>query len=75
MNLNLLKNIFNKWHVNIITDNITDIQSILKFATCIYIQQMMLKQNNAEFYCSSEWKWVAIGNFLIDTRKPKITPK
>lgn len=42
MNLNLLKNIFNKWHVNIITDNITDIQSILKFATCtgIYIQQM-----------------------------------
>lgn len=51
MNLNLLKNIFNKWHVNIITDNITDIQSILKFATCIYIQQMMLKQNNTIHVC------------------------
>lgn len=32
-------------------DNITDIQSILKFATCIYIQQMMLKQNNTIHVC------------------------
>lgn len=46
-----IKNILNKWHVNIITDNITDIQSILKFATCIYIQQMMLKQNNTIHVC------------------------
>lgn len=28
MNLNLLKNIFNKWYVNIIIDNIIDIKFI-----------------------------------------------